>query len=87
MSAKAIGLAVGSGPGEGGDTFVAPPSKGARRDCALGWDSPEPAYRRSDRAACCLSEGHFPHEKLLTPKSILLGKRLKCPYVYSSYQG
>lgn len=27
MFAKALELAVGSGPGEGGDTLVAPPSK------------------------------------------------------------
>lgn len=38
MFAKALELAVGSGPGEGGDTLVAPPSK-EMAGLHLGWDS------------------------------------------------
>lgn len=62
---------------------------------APGWDSagwvwegprgwpPHGQERRLQTA----TEGHFLREKLSTPKSFLLGKCIKCFYVYSGYQG
>lgn len=57
---------------------MACPSAGATLQAVSGWGAPGLACARAgEEAANHVTEGHFLHEKLLTPKSFPLGKCIK----------